>query len=127
MVDPGNCSRSISFTAAGSIAPRYGIVSPVSALSGRPGPSPADGDATGADRSDDDAARPPVVPELDRVVIVGASLAGLRACETLRTGGFEGEIVMIGAEVHEPYDRPPLSKKVLHGEWDFERIALRRP
>jgi NADPH-dependent 2,4-dienoyl-CoA reductase/sulfur reductase-like enzyme len=67
------------------------------------------------------------VTVLDRVVIVGASLAGLRAAETLRTGGFDGEIVMIGAEPHPPYDRPPLSKKVLHGEWEFERILLRQP
>ena len=46
-------------------------------------------------------------------VIVGASLAGLRAAEALRSGGEEGPIVMIGAEDHLPYDRPPLSKKIL--------------
>lgn len=63
---------------------------------------------------------------LGRVVVVGASLAGLRAAETLRTEGFDGEIVLVGAEVHLPYDRPPLSKKVLAGEWEPERIALRR-
>ncbi len=59
------------------------------------------------------------------VVVVGASLAGLRAAETLRTQGFEGSITLIGAEPHLPYDRPPLSKKLLAGEWEPERIALR--
>jgi NADPH-dependent 2,4-dienoyl-CoA reductase/sulfur reductase-like enzyme len=62
-----------------------------------------------------------------RVVIVGASLAGLRAAETLRTEGFEGSVVLIGAERHLPYDRPPLSKKLLAGEWEPDRIALRKP
>jgi NADPH-dependent 2,4-dienoyl-CoA reductase/sulfur reductase-like enzyme len=62
-----------------------------------------------------------------RVVVVGASLAGLRAAETLRSEGFDGEIVMIGAEAHLPYDRPPLSKRFLAGEVDAERIALRKP
>lgn len=65
--------------------------------------------------------------DLNNVVIVGASLAGLRAGETLRTDGFTGRIVMIGAEAHRPYDRPPLSKKVLAGEWEAERITLRKP
>lgn len=60
------------------------------------------------------------------VVIVGASLAGLRAAETLRTLGFDGSVTLIGAEHHLPYDRPPLSKKVLAGEWEPDRIALRK-
>ena len=60
------------------------------------------------------------------VVVVGASLAGVRAVETLRTEGFEGPVTLIGAEDHLPYDRPPLSKKVLSGEWEPDRIALRR-
>ena len=64
---------------------------------------------------------------VQRVVVVGASLAGLRACETLRTEGFDGSITLIGAELHPPYDRPPLSKKVLQGHWDLERILLRQP
>ena len=62
-----------------------------------------------------------------RVVVAGASLAGLRAVETLRTGGYEGEITVIGSEPHLPYDRPPLSKRLLAGEWEADRIALRKP
>jgi len=46
-------------------------------------------------------------------VVVGASLAGLRAVEAARAGGFEGRITLIGAEAHLPYDRPPLSKQFL--------------
>ena len=63
---------------------------------------------------------------LQRVVIVGGSLAGLRAAEALRQKGFEGDLVLVGAEEHEPYDRPPLSKEVLRGEWEPERTALAR-
>jgi NADPH-dependent 2,4-dienoyl-CoA reductase/sulfur reductase-like enzyme len=50
-----------------------------------------------------------------RVVIVGASLAGLRAAETLRAEGFTGHLSLIGDEPYEPYDRPPLSKAVQEG------------
>ncbi len=62
---------------------------------------------------------------MNRVVIVGASLAGLRAAETLRQRGHDGEVLVIGAEHHRPYDRPPLSKKLLAGEWEPDRINLR--
>ncbi|MGI5219407.1 NAD(P)/FAD-dependent oxidoreductase [Nocardia sp. CA-290969] len=48
-----------------------------------------------------------------RVVIVGAALAGTRTAQALRTSGFDGEIVVLGAEPHPPYDRPPLSKSFL--------------
>ncbi len=58
------------------------------------------------------------------VTIVGASLAGLRAAETLRRDGFDGPVALIGDELHEPYDRPPLSKQVLAGNWAPDRIAL---
>ena len=64
---------------------------------------------------------------MQKIVIVGASLAGTRAAETLRSGGFTGEIVMVGAEQHMPYDRPPLSKNYLAGDWDDDRVALRKP
>ena len=64
--------------------------------------------------------------ELQRVVVVGASLAGLRACETLRSDGFTGTVTLIGAEEHLPYDRPPLSKKLLAGDWEPDRITLRK-
>lgn len=50
-----------------------------------------------------------------RLVVVGASLAGLRAVESARRCGFDGPITMIGAEPHSPYDRPPLSKQFLTG------------
>ena len=65
----------------------------------------------------------PGVPE--RVVVVGASLAGLSALETLRQKGYEGELVAVGAEPVLPYDRPPLSKQVLQGQWEPEKANLR--
>jgi 3-phenylpropionate/trans-cinnamate dioxygenase ferredoxin reductase component len=49
-------------------------------------------------------------------VIVGASLAGAKAAETLRAEGFDGRIVLVGAEPDRPYERPPLSKEYLRGE-----------
>jgi 3-phenylpropionate/trans-cinnamate dioxygenase ferredoxin reductase subunit len=52
------------------------------------------------------------------VVIVGAGLAGLRTAEELRARGYAGALTLIGAEARPPYDRPPLSKKVLTGEID---------
>jgi NADPH-dependent 2,4-dienoyl-CoA reductase/sulfur reductase-like enzyme len=64
---------------------------------------------------------------MDRVVVVGSSVAGLRACETLRSEGFTGAIALIGAEAEMPYDRPPLSKQYLAGEWEADRIRLRKP
>ena len=58
------------------------------------------------------------------VTIVGASLAGLNAAEALRREGFDGPVTLIGAETHLPYDRPPLSKQVLAGDWEPERASL---
>ncbi len=59
------------------------------------------------------------------IAVVGASLAGLRAAETLRAEGHRGPLVVIGAEAHLPYDRPPLSKQFLAGTWGLERVLLR--
>ncbi|GAA0911957.1 FAD/NAD(P)-binding oxidoreductase [Nonomuraea longicatena] len=55
---------------------------------------------------------------LEKITVVGASLAGLRAVQSLRREGFDGEITLIGAERHSPYNRPPLSKAVLRGDDD---------
>ena len=63
---------------------------------------------------------------LQTVVVVGASLAGLRATEALRRDGYDGRIVLVGAEPHLPYDRPPLSKQLLAGEWEPQDLTLRR-
>jgi len=65
------------------------------------------------------------VPGPETVVVVGASLAGLRAAEELRRLGFDRRLVMVGAESHLPYDRPPLSKAVLAGEAQADDIVLR--
>ena len=47
------------------------------------------------------------------VLIIGASVAGVRTAQALRRRGFEGPITLVGEEEHQPYDRPPLSKEVL--------------
>ena len=60
----------------------------------------------------------------ERIVIVGASLAGLRAAEELRTQGHDGPIAIVGDEPHRPYDRPPLSKQVLAGKQPPEATEL---
>jgi 3-phenylpropionate/trans-cinnamate dioxygenase ferredoxin reductase component len=56
----------------------------------------------------------------DTFVIVGASLAGAKAAETLRAEGFGGRLLLVGAEDERPYERPPLSKDYLRGEADRE-------
>ncbi|HEV7525101.1 MAG TPA: FAD/NAD(P)-binding oxidoreductase, partial [Acidimicrobiia bacterium] len=63
---------------------------------------------------------------MQTVAIVGTSLAGLRAAETFRREGFSGRIVAIGAEPHLPYDRPPLSKELLRGDWEPDQLVLRK-
>ena len=59
------------------------------------------------------------------IAIVGASLAGSSAAATLREEGFDGRVVLIGAEPQPPYDRPPLSKNYLRGGMPFEKTLLR--
>src|SRR4051812_25024843 len=64
-----------------------------------------------------------------RVVIVGAGMAGLRTAEALRAQGHSGEVMVLGDEPHAPYNRPPLSKEALAGELltelTHERLAFR--
>ncbi|MFI6586252.1 NAD(P)/FAD-dependent oxidoreductase [Embleya sp. NPDC050493] len=60
-----------------------------------------------------------------RVVVVGASMGGLRAAEQLRAAGWDGGITVIGDEPHMPYNRPPLSKEVLAGGVTHAAVAFR--
>ncbi len=53
------------------------------------------------------------------IVVVGASLAGLRAAQAMRASGWEGELLLVGEEPHRPYTRPPLSKELLDGRHDI--------
>src|SRR4051794_23748259 len=64
------------------------------------------------------------MPSDQTFVIVGASLAGAKAAETLRAEGFDGSIVLIGAEEHLPYERPPLSKDYLQGKSERDKIFV---
>ncbi|HWD52351.1 MAG TPA: FAD-dependent oxidoreductase [Acidimicrobiales bacterium] len=67
------------------------------------------------------------LPSDATILVVGASLAGMRAAEEIRHLGHTGEVVIIGEEIHPPYDRPPLSKQFLAGKWDVERIHHHTP
>ncbi|MFE5818906.1 NAD(P)/FAD-dependent oxidoreductase [Streptomyces sp. NPDC056479] len=58
------------------------------------------------------------------VAVVGASLAGLSAARSLRKQGYDGRLVVIGDELHRPYDRPPLSKEFLTGSLGEAELAL---
>jgi NADPH-dependent 2,4-dienoyl-CoA reductase/sulfur reductase-like enzyme len=60
-----------------------------------------------------------------RIVVAGASAAGLATAETLRREGYDGTLTLVGDEPHPPYDRPPLSKQFLTGQWDTGQLALR--
>jgi NADPH-dependent 2,4-dienoyl-CoA reductase/sulfur reductase-like enzyme len=68
----------------------------------------------------------PLAPDAS-VVVVGASLAGLRAAEEIRHEGHTGPVIVVGDEIHVPYDRPPLSKQLLAGTWGVERIHHHAP
>ena len=61
----------------------------------------------------------------ETIIIIGASLAGATAAITLRDEGFAGKVILIGAEPHPPYERPPLSKKYLQGEKLLEEFTIR--
>lgn len=61
------------------------------------------------------------------IAVVGASLAGWRAAQELREQGFDGRLVIIGAETRRPYDRPPLSKEFLSGTLEPDDLALANP
>ena len=58
------------------------------------------------------------------VVVVGASVGGVRTAQALRSEGFDGRVVLVGAESHTPYDKPPLSKQFLAGYWGLEKVVL---
>ncbi|HEY8457904.1 MAG TPA: FAD-dependent oxidoreductase [Actinopolymorphaceae bacterium] len=61
---------------------------------------------------------------MQRIVVVGAGLAGLQAVTALRGQGYAGELILLGAEPHPPYDRPPLSKAVLLGDTDDTTLSF---
>lgn len=62
-----------------------------------------------------------------RIAVIGASLAGLNTARELRAEGYDGSIVVVGEEPHQPYDRPPLSKEFLRGGVDADALALGSP
>jgi NADPH-dependent 2,4-dienoyl-CoA reductase/sulfur reductase-like enzyme len=59
--------------------------------------------------------------------VIGAGAAGLGVAEALRRKKYDGELTVLGAEPHLPYDRPPLSKQLLAGDWEPDRVMLRKP
>jgi 3-phenylpropionate/trans-cinnamate dioxygenase ferredoxin reductase component len=64
------------------------------------------------------------VPTDRNLVIIGASVAGAKAAEGARAGGFDGRVVLVGDEPALPYERPPLSKAVLRGEAELETTRV---
>ncbi len=64
------------------------------------------------------------MPALESHVIIGAGLAGAKAAETLREEGFTGTVLLVGQEPERPYERPPLSKKVLLGEAEPDSVYV---
>lgn len=64
-------------------------------------------------------------PSMNSIVVVGASLAGVHAAVALRGDGFSGSITVVDAQIHRPYDRPPLSKELLTGRFNPADIGLR--
>ncbi|MBR8642134.1 FAD-dependent oxidoreductase [Streptomyces tuirus] len=62
---------------------------------------------------------------MNRIAVVGAAAGGLATAEALRRRGYQGVLTLVGDEAELPYDRPPLSKQILAGEWEPDRLALR--
>jgi len=62
---------------------------------------------------------------MDHCIIIGASHAGAQLCVSLRQGGYEGKITVIGDEPDLPYHRPPLSKDFLSGDKEIDEILIR--
>ncbi|MBV1940427.1 NAD(P)/FAD-dependent oxidoreductase [Streptomyces sp. BV286] len=62
---------------------------------------------------------------MNRTALVGASAGGLATVEALRRAGHGGGITLVGDEPYLPYDRPPLSKHFLKGEWELDRLPPR--
>jgi 3-phenylpropionate/trans-cinnamate dioxygenase ferredoxin reductase subunit len=62
----------------------------------------------------------------ETIIVIGAGHAGAQFVESLRSGGFDGTVIMIGDEAHRPYDRPATSKELLSGGVEMDRIFLKR-
>jgi len=60
-------------------------------------------------------------------VVVGSSIGGVRTAQALRSEGFDGRVLLVGADPTHPYDKPPLSKQFLSGDWDEARVGLLDP
>lgn len=67
------------------------------------------------------------MPTMENLVIVGASYAGVQLAASARDLGFEGRIIIVGDEIHAPYQRPPLSKGLLTGKTTADKLSLRGP
>ena len=62
--------------------------------------------------------------KVETIAIVGGGLAGAKAAEALRKDGFDGRVLLFGAEAHRPYIRPPLSKEYLRGEGELDKVFV---
>ncbi|MER5917735.1 FAD-dependent oxidoreductase [Streptomyces sp. NPDC001982] len=113
--DPGDAQRE-KVARAAAACPVQAIFLDREDAQHRPA-GPEDGTAPGPEQA---------LRRAGRIVIVGASLAGLRAALVLRREGFTGSLTVIGDEPHPPYDRPPLSKQVLLSQVPARRTALPR-
>ena len=62
----------------------------------------------------------------ETIIVIGAGHAGAQIVDSLRSGGFDGTLIMLGDEAHRPYDRPATSKELLSGGLDMDRVFLKR-